>query len=236
MAPNRTSSERRAALIEKREAQILRVARRIFAKYGYRRTPIEKVAAALTVGKGTVYRYFGSKKKLFIAVANQAMQEMGQATARPARAEAGLLKKIAAAIRGQLEFVDDNPDVVEILLQERTEFRAEFKPTYLVYRDANLGHLENVLREGMSRGLIRSMNVTVAANMLCDLVYGIIMVGYMRQDRRLRETAEDAVETLFRGLLTPAGQDAWRSEAGGPGPPPPRGEALPPARAEVRRR
>ena len=216
--PNRTLP-RRVAPAEERREQILRAARRIFAESGYRGTQIESVADALRIGKGTVYRYFDSKKKLFIAVANRAMQEMGESTARGARAEQNLVKKIALAMRGQLEFIDNNPDVVEILLQERTEFRDEFTPTYIVYRDANLSHLEAVLREGMSQGLIRRMSVTAAANMLCDLIYGIIMVGYMRKERRLGETGKDAIEMAFNGLLTPEGQATARFRRVPPPPP-----------------
>ena len=181
----------------------MRVARRLFAKYGYRRTQIDKVADALKVGKGTVYRYFGSKKKLFLAVANDAMRQVGEEIFRMTRVEQNPLNKIGAAIRAQLECIDQNPDIVEILLQERTEFRDEFKPTYLVYRDANLGQLENVLRQAMAQGIIRPVNVTLAANMICDLVYGVILVAYMRKDRHLRDVADHVIDTLFNGLLIP---------------------------------
>jgi AcrR family transcriptional regulator len=203
----------RAALVERREAEIIHVARRVFARHGYRRTQIDKVAEALKVGKGTVYRYFGSKKKLFLAVANDAVREVSEETIRQSRAKHNPLDKIETAIRAQLEYIDRNPDIIEILMQERSEFRDDFKPTYLVYRDANLGQLEDILRQAVSRGHVRPVRVTQAANIICDLVYGVVMVSYMRKDRHLRDVCDDVVETLFQGLLTPAGQEARKAKA-----------------------
>ena len=94
MGNDATGPERRAALVAKRESEILLVARRVFARYGYRRTQIDRVADALKVGKGTVYRYFGSKKKLFLAVADAAVKEVGEEIFRKTAGEQNPLNKI----------------------------------------------------------------------------------------------------------------------------------------------
>ena len=49
-------------LVKRREQQILSAAQTIFAHNGYRRTKIDDITEHLSVGKGTIYRYFKDKK------------------------------------------------------------------------------------------------------------------------------------------------------------------------------
>jgi AcrR family transcriptional regulator len=52
-----------------RFAQLVRCATAVFIEYGYRRTQMDDVAAALGVAKGTLYLYVESKEALFDLVA-----------------------------------------------------------------------------------------------------------------------------------------------------------------------
>ncbi|MGQ1890417.1 TetR/AcrR family transcriptional regulator [Thermophagus sp. OGC60D27] len=47
---------------------ILRSARDLFAKYGYRKTTMEDIAVALRKGKSSLYYYFKNKEEIFQAV------------------------------------------------------------------------------------------------------------------------------------------------------------------------
>lgn len=50
-----------------RERQILDVAGRTFAEYGYAGTSLAQIAAAAEISKPLIYSYFGSKEGLFLA-------------------------------------------------------------------------------------------------------------------------------------------------------------------------
>lgn len=52
-----------------RRRSVLETATRLFAEQGYRGTSMEDVAAAVGVGKGTLYLYFPTKIDLFVACA-----------------------------------------------------------------------------------------------------------------------------------------------------------------------
>jgi AcrR family transcriptional regulator len=53
---------------EKRRAQLIRAAERLFRKNGYRGTSIDQIARAARVTKGAVYFHFDSKEDLFFEV------------------------------------------------------------------------------------------------------------------------------------------------------------------------
>src|SRR5882672_8900682 len=64
------------SLWDNRTQQILDAAARLFAKHGYADADTQLLADELGVGKGTIYRYFPSKKELFLAAADRVMRQL----------------------------------------------------------------------------------------------------------------------------------------------------------------
>src|SRR6476619_7147085 len=106
-----------------RKEEILTEAAQLFAKHGYSDTDTTLLAETIGVGKGTVYRYFPSKRELFLAAADRVMRMMRE------RVDAQLvdivdpLERIAAGIKGFLGFFAEHPAFVELLIQERAHFK-----------------------------------------------------------------------------------------------------------------
>ena len=196
------------AKLDERKREILESAKKIFARNGFRRTQVEMIADELGIGKGTVYRHFGSKKSLFVAVANYSMQKLVEHIEFRIDYNEALPERMATAIAAHLEFFDANPDVVEILLQERTEFREEFRPTYVIYRDAYMGHTEEVIRGGIKEGILRDVkDVKGMAVILADIIYGSVMSGYMRGEKHLVDSAGLLAQMIMCGMLSPEAQE-----------------------------
>src|SRR6478736_720697 len=83
--PRRGSDPER---LVQRQEQILAAAIELFAEHGYSDTDTQQLADKLRVGKGTIYRYFPSKRELFLAAADQVMRMMRERVdARMARIE-----------------------------------------------------------------------------------------------------------------------------------------------------
>src|SRR5437899_9926494 len=59
-----------------RREQILDAAAELFARHGYADTDTQLLAEKLGVGKGTLYRYFPSKRALFLAAADRVMRRL----------------------------------------------------------------------------------------------------------------------------------------------------------------
>src|SRR5262249_57454593 len=58
---------------ERRREEILEAAARLFAEHGYSETDTQGLADLLQVGKGTLYRYFRTKRELFLAAGGPAV-------------------------------------------------------------------------------------------------------------------------------------------------------------------
>lgn len=66
--------------IDRRRAQILAAASRVFARRGFHRTTVREVAREAGIADGTIYLYFASKRDLLLALLGQ----LGRVEERPA--------------------------------------------------------------------------------------------------------------------------------------------------------
>jgi TetR/AcrR family transcriptional regulator, cholesterol catabolism regulator len=70
---------RRAALRERydrRQAEVVQEAARVFAARGYDQTSVPQLAEELGLAAGSLYHYFGSKEQLLIAICDQLMDPL----------------------------------------------------------------------------------------------------------------------------------------------------------------
>jgi len=66
--------------IDRRRAQILAAASRVFARQGFHRTTVREIAREAGLADGTIYLYFASKRELLLALLGQ----LGRVDERPA--------------------------------------------------------------------------------------------------------------------------------------------------------
>jgi AcrR family transcriptional regulator len=190
-------------LRESRTRQILDAAARLFAKHGYADADTQLLADKLGVGKGTIYRYFPSKKALFLAAADRVMRQLREEIDATIADVADPLDRIALAIRTFLAFFASNPDFVELLMQERAQFKDRQEPTYFQHRKVNVERWKNVYRQLIADGRIRDMPVERITDVLSNLVYGTMFSNYFTGSQKSFEAqAQNILDVVFHGILS----------------------------------
>src|SRR6266550_3584123 len=139
--------------------QILEAAAKLFAEHGYADGDTQLLAEKLGVGKGTIYRYFPSKRELFLAAADRVMRMMRERIDDAIQGIDDPLERIAVAIRAYLGFFAEHPEFVELLMQERAQFKDRKKPTYFLHREANVERWRALYRSLIAEGRVRDMPV-----------------------------------------------------------------------------
>jgi AcrR family transcriptional regulator len=106
---------------DERKAQILRCATAVFARSNYRVAGIAEIAKDAGISEPTVYKYFPSKKQLFLEI----LRKVGEVTLRQwQEATAGepdaidVLKRIA---RTQFEATISRPELLKVQFQALSE-------------------------------------------------------------------------------------------------------------------
>jgi AcrR family transcriptional regulator len=185
-----------------RQEEILDAAAKLFAEHGYADTDTQLLADKLGVGKGTLYRYFPSKQDLFLAAADRVMRKLLMRIEDSIKDIEDPLDRIAAAVRAYLSFFADHPESVELLMQERAQFKDRKKPTYFEHREANVEKWRALYRGLIAAGRVRPMPVERITDVLSQLLYGTIFVNYFTGQRKPFEAqARDILDVVFHGIL-----------------------------------
>lgn len=191
---------------EKRHA-ILDAAFKVFSKKGFRHADIEEIAEIAGVGKGTIYRYFGNKEAFFRATAESGMKRLEEHIFAALDGIDDPLEIIRRAAISYAEFFQRHPELVEILILERAEFRGSIPDTHLVYREKNRSVIDRVIRRGIEAGRFRRLNVHEAANALANMLYGTVVCGCLEgASRKLKRASEHCVDIFLNGLLARDGK------------------------------
>ena len=194
---------RSPGLQERRRDEILAVAARLFAERGYADADTQELADRVGIGKGTLYRYFPSKRALFLAAADLGMKKLSERIDAVAPPSGDPLDGMALAIQTYLEFFDEHPEFVELLILERAEFRDRKTPTYFEHREQNSCRWEAAFEELMQSRRIRRMPPERLLGVLGDLIYGTMFTNYFTgRKRSYRLQAEEIVDLVFHGILT----------------------------------
>lgn len=198
--PGRPSDPQLRAL---RRRQILDAAARVFAQRGYSLTDLEIVAEQVGVSKGTIYRYFRSKRALFLAAVDEGMNQLREAIDVVRHSTADPLETIERVVRVYLQFFRDHPHVVELLVQERAQFKDRKKPTYFEHRERNLGPWRDLVRDLIAAGRLRDVPVERVLNVIGDLLYGTMFTNYFaRREATVDEQCRDLLDILRNGILS----------------------------------
>jgi AcrR family transcriptional regulator len=190
-----------------RKEEILDAATRLFAEHGYADTDTQLLADKLQVGKGTLYRYFASKRELFLAAVDRGMRLLCQHIDESIAKIDDPPERIAQVVRSYLGFFASHPELAELLIQERAQFKDRKKPTYFEYREANRERLRSLYRSYIAEGQIRDMPVDRILDVLGDLLYGTMFTNYFSGRQTSLETqAQDILDVVFHGILSEAGR------------------------------
>jgi AcrR family transcriptional regulator len=185
-----------------RREEILDAATDLFAEFGYSEAVTKDLADKLQVGKGTIYRYFPSKRELFLATVDRVMRRMRVQVDQAVVDIPDLLERLEEGTRAFLRFFAQNPKYVELLILERALFKDRTTPTYIEHRERNKLRWLEVYRTLIDQGRVRDMPIERIMTVFVDLAYGTIFTNYFSGlSRSPEDQARDIMDVVFCGIL-----------------------------------
>jgi AcrR family transcriptional regulator len=189
----------------RRKAQILDVAARVFATYGFANTQVQTIANHLGVGNGTIYRYFPTKDQLFLAAVERGLRELTLEMDHVLEQPLDPLETMTLAIRTYLSFFHRRPEMAELFIQERAAFPHHHRPLYFATReeDEKMCKHADLFRRLMDTGRVRPMPMERLFSVVGDLLYGTILTNLLSgrpADPELQ--TQDVVDVIFNGIVS----------------------------------
>ena len=159
---------------DKRQA-ILEQAIRTFAELGYRGTDVQMIADRAGVGKGTVYRYFHSKEDLFWATTFEVVLRLEKWIFDAVSKARGAIEIIRASARAYAEFFENNPQYLEVFVQDRAEFRGAAPESHREHHREMHRKFEQIIQKGIDDGELRPVDTCKTVHGFASLLYGTVV-------------------------------------------------------------
>src|SRR5262249_44766512 len=97
----------------------------------------------------------------------------------------------------------EHPECVELMIQERAQFKDRKKPTYFEYREANIGPWVELFRNLIAAGRVRDVPVQRITGVMSNLVYGTMFANYFAgRSCPVEAQVQDILDIVFRGILS----------------------------------
>ena len=192
-------------LTAKRQDEILDAAIPIFARYGFRNTDVDRVASAIGVGKGTIYRYFPSKRELFLKAVDRGVRRLYERVDCAVEETSGALAQMQSTIQTYLSFFDEHPEVVELLIQERAEFKDRKRQTYFEHRERQMERWRQRSATLVASGVFRDIPFEQMADFMNYVLYGAMFTNYFKgRDKSIAEQTREILDIVWNGTMRTA--------------------------------
>ena len=113
------------------------------------------------------------------------------------------LEQVARGIMAFLSFFAEHPEYVELLIQERAQFKDRKRPTYFEHREVNVVRWRKLYSRLIAEGRVRDIPVESITDVVGNLIYGTMFTNFFAgQKKPVEQQAQDILDIVFRGILT----------------------------------
>ena len=155
---------------EKRRAQIVETAVRLFAENGYHRTTIDDIAHEADISKGLVYKYFKDKNDVLFFVLVHVLEKYDNQAVLKRAEDAGPLAALRTLLRNHCHVASGH--IREVLLAYRStkDLTRDQQRQVKVIESRDVRVIKQCLEACIHRGLMHPVNTDI-------LAYQFIMFG-----------------------------------------------------------
>jgi AcrR family transcriptional regulator len=191
-------------LREQRKHDILRTARRLFAKKGYDAVSIDDIIAACDIARATFYAHFDTKRALFGELLDALIKDLKDAFVPvQVASDVSHLDQLVQNVERIVRVLQDNSDLARIVVLGEGGGDPELHERVAEFHAHCKSMIKRSLTAGRKLGLLRDMDLDVAASaalgsMKETIATLLVDAGAARSRRRI---AKELLEYNLFGLL-----------------------------------
>ena len=188
-----------------RREQVLRHAKRIFARKGYHRTNVADIICRARIARGTFYLYFQNKKDLFEELLEQVLTEL---SARILRLKVGPdslnpVEQLRANLSRVVAYVLEERELTDILLNHSTGFDHELDTKILNFYDRIAALIQRSLDLGIEMQLVRETDTRAIAYSILGAIKEVIALLSRGGAADAHQLVETILDFGLRGVARP---------------------------------
>lgn len=185
----------------KRE-QILEGASRAFGEYGLRKTTIDDIIREAGVARATLYKHFGTKQDVFLAVVRMEAEEMIGEVERAVAGASTTRDKLRAALITHTDVIRRKLNVLRVMVEAAAHTRAYSRAGMQELQGRAVRVYEEILSEGVASGEV-SADAAGVASVLLILFKGLFMGVLAEAIGPERDALVDSILNVITDGLRP---------------------------------
>lgn len=201
LADSEAEDARQSTKISTKE-RILEAALEIFSQKGFHTATTDEIAERAGVGKGTLYRYFETKEKLFEELVRLRLDELEKKADSIVDGQDDVLTMISKYIRLYFEFFDSNQHLYRLIVREQLDLGEQSTDMYFKKVMRALPGLKRKVYEGTQQGVLKDVDFQTVFYGTMGFVHGVIQKWLARDcSYPLGEELPGVLEVLFYGFV-----------------------------------
>lgn len=194
--PNRVSGRS-----DDRQAQLLEIAGRLFAKNGFKGTSLRDIAEEAKITKAALYYHFPNKEALYERIVLHGLEVLLEEVMAATAQERTAIDKVRAFMYTTADYYTRNRDAwITGSNAFRTTEESASRAKGVMFRDQYEKHLRNCIRDGIKSGEFRDVDPAIAGRLLLSSINS--MSRWHRPDGPMsaRDVVEQFLDILLIGL------------------------------------
>ncbi|MEK3933958.1 TetR/AcrR family transcriptional regulator [Sporosarcina sp. FSL W7-1349] len=190
--------------VEKRRAEIIDAAVKIFSKKGYHPTTTKEIADAAGMNVATMFQYVKNKQDILYLVCCHIHSLIEQALYAATEENLDPMKAIEKDVTALYEIIDHVSDYVVLMYQETASLDKEARRSFLQREQRLCDHLEKQIQRGIKSGVFKVSQESIPL-IADDILVQSQMWAFRRWSLSKKFTKEKYIETrikLLEALLT----------------------------------
>ena len=187
---------------EKTEA-ILSTAKKMFARYGLRKTSIEELARVARVAKATIYSYFGNKDQVYLEVLRREKDEIVDKISSWVGKEALAPDKLITFVKAKFRYMRQATNILNLdregidnLLPSAESIRNELF-------ESEVDIIHSILKSGIEKGVFCLNYPLLTARAIGHALRGFELSWLVQEsEERIDRYLDELMAILFCGLMS----------------------------------
>lgn len=206
------SDAARLTRAQRRSRQLLGAAARLMERDGSQAVSMQAVAEEAGVSVGLIYRYFGGKEDLLLAVIVDVLEAFAERV--PAAVEASgdnPVEQLAAAFRAYCEVIDEHRHAAVLTYRESKSLGDAGRQRIMELEVATSEPLRAILRKGVEAGELVDVDVELVSYDLLLLAHGwALKHWYFERTLTLDDYVAKQTALTLRALVQPRRRRSYR--------------------------
>ena len=186
---------------DEKKGQLLNAARAVVARFGYRKSTLEDIAAEAGVSRATLYYYFPNKEEVFRALIVHEIERFQSVLLEAVDPDAPADERLMSFVRARFRHLRELKSLYSVTEHFARDFLPMASEELAGFQEAEKAFLSSLIQQGMESGRFRPVDATLLATALLAALRGLDERIVFEGREAIEEGAECLFQNLFVGLL-----------------------------------